>query len=225
MVSLRALFYASTLGIAALLLYHTFWVAELGEDFARAAPSAPAVLLAQAGASAQQQQQPPPTTPTHASPPPRPSAVRSIEVGPAGQALAPRRRALYHPKDTSGPCPLSDDVMWDEWRACVEGTKAGRGEGGFGRHVRGLRRAPWLTSNHTAVLLEFRPWRRQIRWSMSNAMNNLPVYWRMQVCVLYHVLCALPCSCCICTGACLHPVGSRGGSPTWVGYMLLGVVA
>lgn len=41
---------------------------------------------------------------------------------------------------------------------------------------------PWsLDSNYTAVMLEFRPWARQLSFSINNAMDNLPVNWRVQV--------------------------------------------
>ena len=41
---------------------------------------------------------------------------------------------------------------------------------------------PWsLDSNFTAVMLEFRPWPRQLTFSVNNAMNNLPINWRVQI--------------------------------------------
>jgi hypothetical protein len=41
---------------------------------------------------------------------------------------------------------------------------------------------PWsLNSNFTAVMLEFRPRQRQLTFSVNNAMNNLPVNWRVQI--------------------------------------------
>jgi hypothetical protein len=41
---------------------------------------------------------------------------------------------------------------------------------------------PWAqSSNHTAVLLEFRPLRREVRFSIANVRDALPVYWRIQV--------------------------------------------
>jgi hypothetical protein len=40
---------------------------------------------------------------------------------------------------------------------------------------------PWNDSNFTAVLLEFRPLRAALQFSIDNVMNNLPVHWRIQV--------------------------------------------
>lgn len=41
--------------------------------------------------------------------------------------------------------------------------------------------APWHRPSSCAVLLEFRPLEDQLRWSMDNALDNLPVSWCIQV--------------------------------------------
>lgn len=40
---------------------------------------------------------------------------------------------------------------------------------------------PWSVSNFTAVLLDFRPLRRKLAFSITNVMDNLPLQWRIQV--------------------------------------------
>ena len=42
-------------------------------------------------------------------------------------------------------------------------------------------RLPWTGSNYTAVLLEFRFLEERLRFSINNALNNLPIHWRIQI--------------------------------------------
>lgn len=109
------------------------------------------------------------------------------------------------------PCLLPDTCLvdsfmpWSEWKACKgkqwarrESTRTSDiGPGKRNKSQASLLDAstefdafivkyrdtlPWsLQSNYTAVLLEFRPLRRRLFFPINNAMDNLPVDWRIQV--------------------------------------------
>jgi len=80
-------------------------------------------------------------------------------------------------------CRPHEAVVWDDWRACViEHALADRGISFEAFIVTRGPQLPWaLHSDHTAVLLEFRPWAAAMRFAIKNAMDNLPVHWRVQV--------------------------------------------
>ena len=80
-------------------------------------------------------------------------------------------------------CRPHEAVVWDDWRACViEHALADRGISFEAFIVTQGPQLPWaLHSDHTAVLLEFRPWAAAMRFAINNAMHNLPVHWRVQV--------------------------------------------
>jgi hypothetical protein len=79
-------------------------------------------------------------------------------------------------------CRPHEGVVWEEWRACVIAHALASRHISFETFiVEQAARLPWsLRSNHTAVLLEFRPLERQLAFSIRNAMDNLPVHWRVQ---------------------------------------------
>jgi hypothetical protein len=71
-------------------------------------------------------------------------------------------------------------MVWEEWQACL--TTEGEGTIDFQQlittpHARRL----WATSSHTAVLLEFRAWERELSFSINNTLVNIPVHWRIQI--------------------------------------------
>lgn len=52
----------------------------------------------------------------------------------------------------------------------------------FVNFMKTLSEVPWgKGSDYTAVFLEFRPIRHRVAYALTNAMDNLPVYWRVQV--------------------------------------------
>ncbi len=107
-------------------------------------------------------------------------------------------------------CRLDDYIPWIEWKACkskeldqealaedksefklvtqgahdtLSAAMSTSGTAAFGAFIVKSRDSlPWsLGSNFTAVLLEFRPLGQRLFFSITNAMNNLPVHWRIQV--------------------------------------------
>ncbi len=93
-----------------------------------------------------------------------------------------RHRRLPPPKGWFHACHPTETTVWEDWRACVEThlpkTKAFKDVLGTARA-----RRLWSSqrSNATAVLLEFRAWAAELRFSVNNALVNLPVHWRVQV--------------------------------------------
>lgn len=93
-----------------------------------------------------------------------------------------RHRRPFPPKGWFHACYPTEATVWEDWRACVEAhlprTKAFRDVLGTARA-----RRLWSSqrSNATAVLLEFRAWAPELRFSVNNALVNLPVHWRVQV--------------------------------------------
>ena len=43
------------------------------------------------------------------------------------------------------------------------------------------KKAPWHSPSSCAILLEFRPLEDRLQWSITNALDNLPVSWCLQV--------------------------------------------
>ena len=76
-------------------------------------------------------------------------------------------------------------TVWQEWQACLTthfATNQGEHTIGFQQLITTPRaRRLWATSNHTAVLLEFRAWERELSFSINNILTNLPVHWRIQI--------------------------------------------
>jgi hypothetical protein len=100
-----------------------------------------------------------------------PGGNTSAESGPI------RRRASYDPSVAGGPCPLDDGVMWDDWRECVESATGTD----FGKHITSLSSPPWRGAAYTAVLLALSQAPAQLGFTLDNTLDNLPVYWRVQV--------------------------------------------
>lgn len=98
---------------------------------------------------------------------------------------------------SNNPCqPLS--VAWSDWKGCMqrfldsggwlgstEQRERQRDSGPFPDFLQRCKsHLPWTgssSSNHTAVLLEFRALERQMRFSVDNIMGNLPIDWRIQI--------------------------------------------
>lgn len=117
---------------------------------------------------------------------PQVSASRSLESI-AARACSTDRQCLA----ALGPhnCPTSPFLAWDDWRACMQKHLTSAGWSAVARTdtfedfiIRCKTFLPWtMSSNHTAVLLEFRALERQMQFSIDNIMNNLPVHWRLQI--------------------------------------------
>ena len=90
----------------------------------------------------------------------------------------------------SSPCQRYLSA-WRDWTSCMQkylesiGWYAypARSDGAVADFIYRCRaHLPWsLASNHTAVLLEFRPLERRLRFSVNNIMWNLPIHWRLQI--------------------------------------------
>lgn len=83
-------------------------------------------------------------------------------------------------------CASHKAVVWEEWRPCIERGLATRGDQSSFEEfiVAEGPRMPWsLHSNDSAsaVLLEFRPWAKAMRFAVNNVIRNLPVEWRIQI--------------------------------------------
>ncbi len=85
-------------------------------------------------------------------------------------------------------CAFDEYTVWEEWKACTEQRLAREAPARDPRRafeqfiVQHRAHLPWsLGSNFTAILVDFRPWVRQLSFSIRNALDNLPVPWRVQV--------------------------------------------
>ena len=71
-----------------------------------------------------------------------------------------------------------DFHVWGEYRTCIQSHKNGTT---FHDHLREAWKTgfplPWMHPIGCAVLVEFRPIEKQLRWSTQNALENLPVSW------------------------------------------------
>jgi hypothetical protein len=77
-------------------------------------------------------------------------------------------------------------MVWEDWEACVISHLATKEGGNATTTLHDLLTTPeirdlWSISNHTAVLLKFRAWERELLFSINNALVNLPVQWRIQI--------------------------------------------
>ncbi len=95
---------------------------------------------------------------------------------------------LWRAMDPATMCLASRDdfQVWEEYRTCVEGRVEG-GPHGFYNHLRKTWETqspsfPWTKRpGGSAVLVEFRPLERQLRWSVGNALDNPPVSWCIHI--------------------------------------------
>jgi hypothetical protein len=75
---------------------------------------------------------------------------------------------------------------WAEWKDCLQE----KSDSAFEDLVTDKNIDPTLFSwnhanpsfkNYTAILLEFRPWETELTFSLNNALDNLPLQWRIQL--------------------------------------------
>jgi len=103
-----------------------------------------------------------------------------------------RLMASHRPSSSEGQisscldmCIPSNTTVWEDWKACLDTNRTRNGDNytvDFAQLMTDARaRTLWATSQHTAVLLEFRAWKRELHFSLGNALTNLPVHWRIQV--------------------------------------------
>lgn len=96
----------------------------------------------------------------------------------------------FHSLDIAA-CRPDDSVVWQEWKDCIEQVLAFAGPASsasaFDTFIDSeALRLPWSVDvqeeeTGTAVLLDFRALPHQLRFTVRNAMENLPVQWRIQV--------------------------------------------
>lgn len=100
-------------------------------------------------------------------------------------ASAPRVDVLegnIHP--TTRTCLAHGDMfqVWEEYQNCTESLMK---NGSFRSHLMNVWETkvqmPWMNPPGCAVLVEFRPLDKQIRRSVQNALDNLPVSWCIHV--------------------------------------------
>lgn len=83
-------------------------------------------------------------------------------------------------------------TAWDDWKPCIQEHLNPLGwpahpylqdDASFADFIfRCKAYLPWTgQSNHTAVLLDFRPLKRRMRFVVDNVMNNLPIDWQIQI--------------------------------------------
>lgn len=83
-------------------------------------------------------------------------------------------------------------TAWSDWKPCIQDQLGSYGWPALSHSQYGASFAdfmfwckdhlPWtVQSKYTAVLLEFRPMERSMRFAVDNVMNNLPVDWRIQI--------------------------------------------
>ena len=126
---------------------------------------------------------------TSSSTPTDPSILPTITTTIPPPALRARhRRPSSSPRQSSSwfeECLPMSTTVWQEWQACLTthfATNQGEHTIGFQQLITTPRaRRLWATSNHTAVLLEFRAWERELSFSINNVLTNLPVHWRIQI--------------------------------------------
>ena len=82
-------------------------------------------------------------------------------------------------------CVIYETTCWDELRACMETRLLGKPENISSwislLNDGDIKDMPFQNSNYSAVIVEFRPSKSQLRWSIDNMMDNLPVHWLMQI--------------------------------------------
>lgn len=105
-------------------------------------------------------------------------------------------KAISSPVDFSSidiaTCRPEDTVVWEQWWSCVEQVlalaAASSSAPSFDAFIESeAMRLPWSVeaaadgTTGTAVLLEFRALPHQLRFTLRNAIDNLPVQWRVQL--------------------------------------------
>lgn len=150
-------------GLAVLGLYHCMWIIH-------SSPSAPSpALVVTSPATVHAKLMVPTTTTTTVSD--TTSLPFSVHAIPSG--------------DWFDACLLNPTTVWQEWQACLIthlATNEGQHNIDFQQLISTPRASyPWASSNHTAVLLEFRAWERELLFSVNNVLINLPVHWRIQI--------------------------------------------
>lgn len=75
---------------------------------------------------------------------------------------------------------------WSEWKVCMTDhlqTMRRQNDSALADFIfRCKGYLPWMKgSNHTAVLLEFRAMEHNLKFSVANVMDNLPIHWRIQI--------------------------------------------
>jgi hypothetical protein len=114
-------------------------------------------------------------------------------------------------------CRVDEYMVWEDWKACKThqlaemGWQADDALVEVAMHnvttlphettkfdtfiVQHRDDLPWSLArepNHSVVLLEYRPWERQLLFTINNAMNNVPYHWPLHVlggpsiCALMH---------------------------------------